>query len=124
MLDGWTSMPSRSRVVLSYSARVRRGSCDVAGMPGVHTVGSTGVPEPPEPVVFPVPLLIELPVPDPVVLPVPEQMVLPVPELAPVPEVLFWPPIEPSHPARSATPTMIVFAQVFITLTSSRYSGG
>src|SRR6476620_10721406 len=102
MLDGCTSIPSRSRVVLSYSARVRRGSCDVAGMPGVHFVGSTGVLEPPAPVV--------------VVLPVPE------PELAPLP-LLPWLPIEPSHPARSATPTMMLFAQVFIALTSSRYSG-
>ena len=101
---------------MSYSARVRRGSCDVAGIPGVHTVGSTGVPEPPLPVVvvLPVPLLIELPVPEPTELPVPE--------LAPLP-ALFWPLIEPSHPARSATPTMMVFAQLFIALTSSRYSG-
>jgi hypothetical protein len=77
----------------------------------VQTVGSTGTLDPPVPVVFPVPLLIELPVPEP--------MVLPVPELAPVP-LLFCPLIAPSHPARSATPTMMVFAQVFIALTSSR----
>jgi hypothetical protein len=66
---------------------------------------------------LPVPLLIELPVPEPVLLPVPE------PELAPLPDPLPGFDIEPSHPARSATPTMMVFAQVFIALTSSRYSG-
>jgi len=91
-------------------------------MPGVHTVGSTGggttTLEPPVPVVLPVPELMLLPVPEPVVLPVPE------PELAPDPEpVLPWPLIEPWQPARSAAPTMMVFAQVFIALTSSRYSG-
>jgi hypothetical protein len=86
-------------------------------MPGVHFVGSTGVLDPPAPVtpVLPVPLLIELPVPEPVLLPVPE--------LAPLPDPLPWLEIEPSHPARSATPTMMLFAQVFIALTSSRYSG-
>src|SRR4029079_3983583 len=116
MLDGCTSMPSRSRVVLSYSARASRGICDVAGTPGVHTVGSTGVVLPPVPVptVLPVPVPTVLPVPVPVLLPVP------VPELAPLPAQVPRPPIEPPHAARSATPRMIVRVHlVFMTLTSS-----
>src|SRR3982751_4202801 len=101
MLDGWTSRPSRSRVVLSYSARVRRGSCEVAGTPGVHTVGSTGALEPPVPAVAllpPLPLPTVLPVPD------PEVAAVPLPELAPVPEDVAPLPIEPSQPAKSAAP--------------------
>ena len=112
IVDGCTSSPSRSRVVLSYSARVSRGSCDVAGMPGVHTVGSTGggrtvVPAVPLPAV-----------PVPTVLPVPTLPAVPLPELDPDPELCFPVPIEPSQPARSAAPTMIVLFQVFMTLTS------
>jgi len=112
IVDGCTSSPSRSRVVLSYSARVSRGVCEVAGMPGVHTVGSTGggttvVPAVPLPAV-----------PVPTVLPVPTLPAVPLPVLAPDPELCFPVPIEPSQPARSTAPTMIVLFQVFMTLTS------
>src|SRR5215831_2193611 len=113
MLDGCTSIPSRSRVVLSYSARVSRGSCDVVGTPGVQTVGSTGVPVPPAPVpvVLPVPVPTVLPVPVPTVLPVPEPVLAPAP--VPFPVVDCDPPMAPWHPARSATPTINVL-QVFM----------
>ena len=116
-LDGCTSSPSRSRVVLSYSARVSRGSCDVVGTPGVHTVGSTGGGT------MLVPRRCRW-----CAAGVPVPTVLPVPAAAGGARCRSWrrirssasrPPIEPSQPARSATPTMIVLVQVFMTLTSS-----
>jgi hypothetical protein len=77
----------------------------------VQTVGSTTL-EPPEPVpvVLPVPVPTLLPVPVPTVLPVP------VPVLAPLPDPVGvrWLPMDPSHPARSATPTINVLVQVFM----------
>ncbi len=84
-------------------------------MPGVHTVGSTGGGRIPVPAV-PVVLLPAVPLPT--VLPVPTLPAVPLPELAPDPELCFPEPIDPSQPARSAAPTMIVLFQVFMTLTS------
>jgi hypothetical protein len=79
----------------------------------------------------PLPLPTTLPA-VPVLLPTPVAIVLPVPVFAPVPDPELAPdpagdtllvPIEPSQPASSATPTMIVLVQVFMTLTSSLVLG-
>src|SRR6266540_1640236 len=107
--DGCTSIPSRSRAVLSYSTRVNRGSCEVVDTPGVHAVGGWTTPLPPAPVgLMPLP---PFPVLTPVGLPVE----------FPGPPVLFWPPIVPLHPnwMVSAAPRRIRLFENVMALTSS-----